>query len=291
MTLNEFVAEIKSSLKSYDNAGYLDEISIRRWVTDELKRFGTNIMTHFEKTFEVKNSTVKLPNNFWGIRIALKVKPKGYKIVKGEKDALLDSFIWTEQITRTAYWDDWTDVFVTEAENTISERIYLNRGELIVDLYYVQPLLLTVHEGFDRQFFKKDSFNIHPDISKSSLHDIILNSKTIYTNFPNGHIYLQYYGLNEDENGEVVIPDTSNGHLIKYLEYYVKYRIMEDIMVNTPDQSVINALNLYNQQKDDTFTLAMTEAKFSTISDHTYQKIRNNNRRDMMRFEHMLPQN
>ena len=55
MKFSEFLAEIKSSMKQYDSANLIDDISVHNWVVDALKRFGNLPTIQIEKVLEVKN--------------------------------------------------------------------------------------------------------------------------------------------------------------------------------------------------------------------------------------------
>jgi hypothetical protein len=59
----------------------------------------------------------------------------------------------------------------------------------------------------------------------------------IYTNFPSGHLYLNYQGMLEDDNGNLLVPD--HDLLNEYYEYALKKRILENLIMN--DENVSQA--------------------------------------------------
>lgn len=73
----------------------------------------------------------------------------------------------------------------------------------------------------------------------------------IYTNFPSGHLYFNYQGMLEDDNGNLLVPD--HDILNEYYEYALKQRILENLIMN--DENV-------------------TQAKIQLIEDR-YRKARN----------------
>lgn len=52
----------------------------------------------------------------------------------------------------------------------------------------------------------------------------------IYTNFPNGTLYINYQGMMEDDAGNLLVPD--HDMLNEYYEYAVKKRILENLVMN-----------------------------------------------------------
>jgi len=59
----------------------------------------------------------------------------------------------------------------------------------------------------------------------------------IYTNFPSGHLYLNYQGMLEDADGNLLVPD--HDLLNEYYEYALKQRILENLIMN--DENVSQA--------------------------------------------------
>ena len=49
MKFSEFLAEIKSSMKQYDSANLIYDVSVHNWVVDALKRFGNLPTIQIEK--------------------------------------------------------------------------------------------------------------------------------------------------------------------------------------------------------------------------------------------------
>ncbi len=62
----------------------------------------------------------------------------------------------------------------------------------------------------------------------------------LYTNFKHGKVYINYQGMLEDDNGELLVPD--HDMLNEYYEYAVKQRILENLVMN--DESVGKKLEI-----------------------------------------------
>ena len=72
MTIDSLIAEVTSGgFQKYDEAGLVDYISLRRWIKNEMKRFGNNIMELGETLLHVQDRKAKLPENFWQLYLAV----------------------------------------------------------------------------------------------------------------------------------------------------------------------------------------------------------------------------
>ena len=62
----------------------------------------------------------------------------------------------------------------------------------------------------------------------------------LYTTFKEGKVYINYQGMLEDENGDLLVPD--HDMINEYYEYAVKQRILENLLMN--DENVTAKLQL-----------------------------------------------
>jgi len=66
-----------------------------------------------------------------------------------------------------------------------------------------------------------------------------------YTNFQDGKVYLNYQGMMEDDDGNLLVPD--HDLLNEYYEYAIKQRILENLIMNNDDRAS-NKLQLIEQR-------------------------------------------
>lgn len=71
-----------------------------------------------------------------------------------------------------------------------------------------------------------------PDLKCNSDITYSFNNNYIHTSFREGHVFLAYKGLATDENCVPIIPDNIN--VILAIEYYIKYRYLDDLGSNEP---------------------------------------------------------
>jgi len=98
-------------------------------------------------------------------------------------------------------------------------------------------------------------------------------------------VYIQYYGLPEDEEGNIEIPDTPNGHLETYLEYFLKRRLTERLMGNNDTVGLQNLYQVYSQQESVSLRNASTEIKMTNLKPRTFKRMQSLNRLESLQYE------
>lgn len=285
MRLSEFIAEIRTSMKSYDAANLIDDISIQNWVIDELKRFGSNIMDLHPEVLFVRNGKATLPDNYWHLRLAARVKVTDFNLDE-DGDSSLSRNLY-DTIERGATWST-TGETGEVTEKTYTTTVSIDRKR--VELHYNSPTLLKISRGVVRKRLDFECVNLSDRMANQSPFEIIINNRTVQTNFKEGFIYIQYYGFLSDEDGEIIIPETQHNRLKTYLEYFVKMKLIEELALNSDDPNKVNLLQYFEGKARNEFSLAMTEAKFESLNwKETRKLMRNQNRRKMMPFENMFP--
>lgn len=288
MTKKQFIAELTSSLKQYDESNLIDYRSVWLWVQTKLKRFGSNIMTGNDKFLKVENGKAKLPENFWKLDLAVKCDPEGYNI-EGNVEQVITSDIYRIRVEEDNVWNNSIEGYLKKDYKQIIEKVILDSN--IINYHYKSPTILKLTKGFNRENCVNTCKNLQNIYTNSSPWEINIINNYIQTNFSKGYIYIQYTGLPTDENGELIIPETQHSHLQEYLMYHCKAKIMEDLMGNGDEPNLINMYNLYSAKEKEYFSLAMTEAKFSGLSHDWDKKLKNKMRSQTMKFENMFPKN
>lgn len=286
MKLSEFIAEIRTSMKSYDAANLIDEISIHNWVIDELKRFGSNIMELQEDLIFVKNGKAKLPDNYWHLRLAARVNVTSFEHLDDKGNDVRFSRELYDTLEREATWET-TEETGTVTEKTTSTIVTIDSKR--VKAYHNSPTLLNITRGVARKKLEYECINLSDKFKTKNPFEAVINNRTLQANFAEGVIYLQYHGL-MSEDGEIVIPETQHNRLKTYLDYYVKSKIIEELILNNDDPNKVNLLQYFDGKARDQFDLAMTEAKFESLNwKETSKLMRNKNKRKMSVHENMFP--
>ena len=288
MTIEEFIAEIESDFSIYAESGDLDPVTIKTIILNELKAFGNNILNDYEYVVDIENSKGKLPENFRSLWVALKCDPYQVAFKDEDRDKLQTSYYWKKRIMSDCVWNEETQDYEEGCEKVITEEVYYHDAHM--RFTYRNPTLLTLTKGFNKNFCAKGCLNLRKGLRTTSPHQINITNGYINTNFNKGSIYIQYKGFEQDDNGDIIIPETWNGKLFKYLQWYVKYRITINLLEkNRKPDSLKPLLELYRTESELARAEAMTESKFSKINKGTFQVMKNRNRAETLKYEVGFP--
>lgn len=264
-TLKNIIAEVKTELVQYESAGMLDEISLRNWARRALKGFGNLVTTLQEKTIEVKNSRAKLPEDFYSLYAAAKCEPYKIEMIKGDETELIDSLFVTIRTESNPVWDNQSNKFQEGEYTKIVEKTYLRGGTVEANLYYHSPKLLRLTRGIKKESCHAKCKNLSKELTYSSPYEINILGDYIQTNFSEGFIYLQFFALEKDEEGEIIIPELSTDQLVEYITYHLKRKALEAIWISD-DDTIQNKIQWMLQLENDAKLKAMSDAKMDSIS-------------------------
>lgn len=265
ITLKNIIAEVRTDLAQYEASGMLDEISMRNWAKRALKTFGNLVTTLNEKTVEVKNGRAKLPEDFYSLYAAAKCEPKRCEIIKGQESDLLDTFFYRIRTESLKTFDNQSNVIQEGEYKEVVEKIFLRGGSVEADLFFHKPRLLKLTRGIKKEQCHPACKNLSKELTYSSPWEINILGDYIQTNFKEGFIYLQFFGLEKDEEGEIIIPELSNDQLVEYLTYHLKRKALESVWISD-DDSVQNKIQMMLQMENDAKLKAMSAAKIDSVS-------------------------
>ena len=260
-SIESFLEEIKSDFRKYDEQGLIDEASIYRDIEFAIKRFGNDINELCETVVTVKNGEVQLPSNFCSLYIAYMCEPAGWDSPTIEKHELQDSMFYIERIERDKRWDSCDPCCTEESEKIITENLYFRDHE--VNFRYKNPTLLKLGKSFNKNQCHSKCRN---KFVRDCPSEITINKNTLYANFDTGTVYMQYYGLPVDADGQLVMPESFNGHITDFIEYYVKERLIERLILNNDAKNLSNMYTLMVQKRGVALKNASSEIKMNQIN-------------------------
>lgn len=287
MTRKELIAEITTDLKQYDEAGLIDYRSLNLWIRIALKRFGNNIMIPTEKFLRVDNGRARLPENFWLLLVAAKCQKAGCDIPEEHKENVITSHKWRSREEQDYEWDNNSEKFFKGNYKIITEKVFFEG--VPVEFKYHSPELLRLTKGMKKDICHSSCKNIQSYITSNSPYEINILGDFIQTNFRTGNIYIQYLSLPSDDEEDLIIPDTQHNHLLNYIMYHCKTKILENIIVNEDDPGKSSLLQYFSGKEREYFALAMTETKFEGLGKDWDVRLKNNMRKDTYKYELMFP--
>jgi hypothetical protein len=266
MLFSEFLSEIKGSMKQYASAGLIDDLSVYTWLIDGLNTFNILPTIKIETILNVKNNSVKLPDGFKSLYSAIKCEPYACTVEPEEgKHVLQDFYFYKVRELKNTDWNFCEPCDLEETESCVVEKLYLYDGRTKANFYYknLENLKLKLTPHVKRNQCDKECLNFS---IYDAPYEISINNKTLYTNFNEGNIFMIYNGYEEDEEGFLIIPETQEGNLHKYLMAYVKKQIILDLLTNSDNTT--NEQFLYSIfERDESMYLAkaMGEIKMKRV--------------------------
>jgi hypothetical protein len=277
-TFDQLMDEVKVDFQNYNLENFIEPhtlIKVAKRVNYDL---GLRIFQTKEAVLELDNGRVKLPDDFYVLNFALicdekevvQYFPQGTHI---EERPLIPRYQSTPatintceeptvnctkcvhnpcecpQSCETEESIDIAGVTYNPAEpygnycNT--PRVYLdcknNAYELIQIVKsetYRYKRLIPVKVSNDVQTIDCDCPNLYVNSSVK----IWIKDNYVYSNVKNANLYLNYQGMMQDEDGNLLVPD--HDLLNEYYEYAIKQRIIENLIMNdeTPNKAKIEII-------------------------------------------------
>ena len=267
ISLEQFTAEIETSLSNYAESNDIDRQSIKTWVIQALRKFGKNICEKNEIVVEVKNSRALLPEGFKSLTFAVKVKTKPFTDEESKQLILERKYIENEAI-----WDSLSQSYITDYCTTkiVTEKIYSNTEP---PKFYGYELL-ALSQNINKDTIDSSCFNLHPYIANNKPNEISIVARTLSTNFKEGFVFLRYNSLPSDKNGEIEIPIITTGEIYDYIENNVKWKLAENLIGNNKNASGLKELySTWKQQERPMLHAAQCESKMSGLSPNWQMKV------------------
>lgn len=245
-------AEIKEELKSYFQTGVIDDLMFPRYTEDCLKRLGRSSYKIEENIFQVEDFYTKLPDNFYAAREVWMTTPQ-------ELTYKMPNSCYEQSKIRLTPVEDYCNKADACAPKEIMVT-YKTQGRLIQKFqchYLLQPGNLHA-----LTYCSSDSKMQY--INQEAQFDVIQGK--LYTNFPEGFLYMVYYVEDRDDNDYQLVPD--NIRILDYLRAYLKYKCFENIYNNISDETLNQVqakLQYYESKMYDAKVIAETEIKKQTI--------------------------
>lgn len=222
-------ARIRKRLRSFDNAGLLDEGDWYWYIKEMLDNLGVSVYKESEALVMVKDYKGPLPDDFSFLYAAYKCTPKG---VFNSKNNL-----WPQ--TGFVFYIDETHEPYRQCKNCFSAKRDFIEGEKYTIRTYIQgeptildfnePQLLKIGAGA-KSFCTSDCKN--KNIFSNNMSEITIDKTTLYSNFQEDGVLLKYYAFPLDPaTGLPLIPD--NTIFEKAIEDYIVYCTLKDMYLNS----------------------------------------------------------
>lgn len=271
-------ATIREELKSYMDAGVIDDLMFPTYLDKCLNKLGRSTYVITETLLYIDDYKARLPDNFHAVREAwmctevdggsIQSASSFYSQAATASTIQISPVTINEQPCPSNCVEGCPDCMpnlvqaVYKTNNSVSftfERKFLLRPGNIsakekCDVNYLQNWA-TYAQGISRgtpYSSTYDSFDIR-------------NNKFV-TTFRNGVVDMVFYATEYDESGSQMIPD--NYWIKEYIEAFIKYKMFEQLMNVVTDESINQIerkLQHYKQLSDEAYILADSELKRQTM--------------------------
>jgi len=280
ISINELIAEIEAKYPILAESGDIDKSSIVFTVINALRKFGVNVQNLKSEFLDIDNSRAILPQDFKSLKLAYILEPLGFT-VSGDRENLTDNYVYRERIENPARWNELTNEYIKSCNTKIvTEKITIKNSHLHT---HYKHRFLELEGTVEANSLAADCVNKKLRVNspyKASISNSVLN-----TNFDKGKVYIQYYSLQTDENGDMVIPIFSTGAIYDYIENLIKIELSEYLINNNLNPQGIGQLyTVYKQESTGLKSLAMKESKFKGLGKNWDKKFSDNNKKHFAKY-------
>ncbi len=254
------IARIQSNLESFDSAGLINPSTFYKDIKYILMdKLGIGVFKEEQAVLNVKNYKTALPLDFYLLYSAYKCTPS----VETGTDVTYPQSGFVYYLERT---DSEVHYDKCEIESTQSGKVV---DKITVREYYKgktnitnfnSPILLRLSSRVKKDICTKDCLNYYA----GGIDEISIDNGYIYSNFTDDSIYIKYFAFPLDEDGLPLIPEIEA--VEKVLEYYLMFRIFENIWLNDLSPDVEKRMVYIKAQYEEALINAKYYVKLPTLS-------------------------
>jgi hypothetical protein len=251
-TFDDLLADVAVDFEKYDLESMLlpqQLIKVAKRVNYDL---GLRIYQTKEVLLEIEKGRAKLPDNFYVLNFGLLCGEYEEKVLLPQGTHVEERYLTPEYKYQPSTVDTCTDQVATphcQTCNASTDPCNCTVPTPCIQLdckgneYTLVQILSYATRTY--KFLKQIKILANPmsvdcdcpNLYWDSPYTAWIKDGYIYTNFPTGHLYINYQGMLEDESGNLLIPD--HELLNDYYEYALKQRIIENLIMN--DETVTQA--------------------------------------------------
>jgi len=234
---------------------------------------------------EVKNGKAKLPDNYRSLYAAYLCEPLGYSNdPEVEENMLQSSHYYVERTTYGTDWSECNGCCTDKSENIIRENLYFKKNRL-AEFYYQSPVLLTLSKSFNKNNCHSKCRNLY---FRDNENEINIIENTLQANFNSGYVYVMYYGLPTDADGNITFPNDKNGEVEEYIEYAIKLNTTERLMGDDDAGKLEKMYPIYDRRHSVARKRASNVVKMKKLTPRTFTRIEKLNQQESFMYESSL---
>lgn len=254
-------SKVRRFLKSFDAANLIDEGEFPTYTKEVLKDLGVGAYMETQAVLPIKDFKTKLPDDFEYLYAAYKCSRMGSGL-KGETKHLQNtSFgfqIETDHRTIETHGNCQIECCVNKTVERISVKHYVVESESC-DYNNICLLRLSPNVSYDACIGDKSNF------LNNSSYEITINNGVLSTNFTDDYVYMKYWALPIDEDGEMLVPNIES--VEKAIEWYIIYQFLLSGWFNGTIPDIVNKTQYAESKYTQYHDRAKFENKFPSFAE------------------------
>jgi hypothetical protein len=269
-------ARVKEELKSYFDSGVVDDLMFPIWTNKCLQKLSKATLPITQTLLFMDNYEAKLPPDFISVRecwLTASGFPLEYRVPGSYYQQI------TTQLNRPydacnplVNCDPCNPDIITVVAKTntyVTNNIRLS--------YLLKPGSIITRNDHCDNLPEMGCLNY----SSTSADTFDVRDGKLFTNFRSGDVFLMYYSMQSDNEGNQLIPE--NYRIQEFIEAFLKQKVFEQVFNQVSDESFNQSrtkYEMYKQMADEAYIIANTEVIKKTLYDRVYAI-----RRDEHRFD------
>lgn len=244
-TFNELIADVAMDFEKYDIENMIQPqtlIKIARKVNYDL---GLRISQTREAVVDIEKGVGRLPDDFYIMNFALMCGEYEEKVLLPQGTHVEERLLTPEYKWQPPVIDTCTDQQANITCNVCNAStdpcnctvptpcVQLDCKGNEYSLVQILSYATRTYKFLRPVQFLANPMSIDcdcPNLYWASPYSCWIQDDYIHSNFPTGKLYINYQGLMQDANGNLLVPDHEK--LNEYYEYALKKRILENLVMN-----------------------------------------------------------
>lgn len=279
--IDSIISVVKSQLSAYDVGNVLDEDHMYRTIVLSLKGFGNDATEMHEDIVKVKGGMAELPKNFYSLYEVRECCPDSYDNHGKDIEVhhVMDTQFYGILKELKTSWNTCENCCQTDEVNFYrKELIYKDNFKVTCNYRKGKPIRIT------KGMVRNDCAKACAGLTRSDcVEEVSVIQNKLYANFNEADLYIKYRGFLTDDTGSMLLIDTPNGSMERYIENNLKVEMAMILMGNKENvQGLATLLPIWMQEKEKYRLNASRELKMKSLNpDKITGKIESYNRNYM----------
>lgn len=232
-TFESLLEDVRTDLKSLTTDGVIDPAQLIKVAMRVTYDLGLRVYMTKERVLTIEKGRARLPDDFYVMNFAMLCGQRSYTVVSPQGTNVQDV---------VPEWRPWVEQNYCTNDSLPQQPVCLTKCGNSYQLIQVIGTQEVTYKLMDPVSFKNSQFVDCdcPNVKYRSHNVAYIKDGWVYLNMEDAHMYINYQGTLEDENGELLVVD--HPMINDYYEYALKKRILENLLMD--GSNVSNQLQL-----------------------------------------------